>query len=412
MRINPNVITFIVYGLLYDTVINMWKPFSAKFLQRLGGTAAEISLLSSLPGIVAALVLFPAAMLIAKLKNKKRVTAAFFFMSRIMLFFVALIPMVPEQFRPALFLIVISVMNLPDAISQTSLQSYLGDIFEGNVRASAIGLRLKFSNVFIPLVTLLTGAALSFFPKTPGEVINTYQVFFIGAFIIGIAEIAVFTRFREIRRDDMGAPGASAAHPSPSLKIIKSIFRDKKFVRFLVSTLIFYFFWHSCWSICTIYQVQYLKANEMWLAVFALASGIGTFFSAGFWNKLIYKRGNAFCLSVSACLMGVSILLYVVSRSVYPMLFVCVFSGFAQMGLNVSLLNGLLQNTPSDNKIVYIGVYNTFINMSLFVAPLVSFFVLSAVGIYITLAIYGTLRICGGGILYLEHLREKREKNS
>ena len=38
---NPNVTIFIIYGLLFDAVVNLWKPFSAKFLERLGGGGSQ-----------------------------------------------------------------------------------------------------------------------------------------------------------------------------------------------------------------------------------------------------------------------------------------------------------------------------------------------------------------------------------
>jgi len=70
-----NVWTFIMYGLLFDMVNNLWRPFSVRFLERLGGTEFEISLLSALPGLVGAIVLLPGAILFRRFTNKKRATA-------------------------------------------------------------------------------------------------------------------------------------------------------------------------------------------------------------------------------------------------------------------------------------------------------------------------------------------------
>jgi hypothetical protein len=86
-------------------------------------------LLSALPGAVAALVLLPGAAIFRKFTNKKRATAAFILISRAVLLLIALVPTLPPEIRPLLFVIFVAIMNCPDALSQTSLQSFLGTVF-------------------------------------------------------------------------------------------------------------------------------------------------------------------------------------------------------------------------------------------------------------------------------------------
>ena len=87
-RLNPNISVFIVYGLMHDVFLHMYRPFAVKFLERMGGTDFHIALLSALPGLGAALALLPGAVIIGRHKSKQKLTSAFFLVSR---FFILLI---------------------------------------------------------------------------------------------------------------------------------------------------------------------------------------------------------------------------------------------------------------------------------------------------------------------------------
>lgn len=403
---DPNVLTFIYYGLLFDTVVNLWKPFSVKFLERLGGGSLEISLLNALPGLVAAAVLLPGAVFLSRRGKTKKMTAAFILISRAMLAVVAFVPMLPASVRPLLFVILIAVMNCPDALSQTSLQSFLGSVFTGPVRAQAITLRNKFGNAAVPLVTIVTGLAITYLPATEQQRMLLYQIFFVIAFLVGLLEVFVFNRFKET---PPAYNAGQAAAVNINLTVLRSILRDKRFFAFIGPVLLFTFFWQAGWPLCSIWQVDNIKANELWFAIFSLASGAGAFATAGFWQKFIRKRGNAITLVFSAFMIAFNLLLFPLSPNVWVLALVSPFGGFATIGLNTALLNGVLESTPDENRLVYLAFYNTAVNISLFFAPIFAHLLMSATGIKYAFYIVILGRALSAGVITLmQHIRRKR----
>lgn len=400
-RINPNIIVFIAYGLLFDTVINVWKPFAIKFLQLIEGGEFLVSLFYSLPGIIAAVSLLPGSIFIARLKKKKRFTSILFFISRSILLITAFVPLLPPGIRPLVFVLLISVMNFPDAVSQTSLQSFLGEVFDGRVRSQAISMRNKFGNVVVPMVTLLTGFIISYLPGSPAQRLLFYQAFFVVAFLVGMIEISMFQRFKE--KDD--APdeiGAEAAEPRRAdLATVKKVFADKKFTRFLSTTMVFTFFWQAGWPLCGIYQIKNLGASEIWLAIFTVASSIGAFSSAGFWTRTISRKGNAKALFLAAALIAGNLFLFPFAPNLIVMALVSFYSGFAVLGINTCLLNGLLDATADDNRVVYLGVYNTCANISLFISPFAAHVLNGMFGIRIALVLLAVGRFLGSFLILL-----------
>ncbi|MCL2699246.1 MAG: MFS transporter [Defluviitaleaceae bacterium] len=411
-RLNPNITVFITYGLLFDVFFNMYRPFATKFLERMGGTAFHIALFNALPGLGAALVILPGAIILSRRKSAQKLTSIFFLISRLFILLIAFVPTFPIELQPLLFILFISLMNLPEAVAQTSLQSFLGVVFDGRVRSTAITLRNKFGNIAVPAITLATGLIIGLLPRSDAERILYYQSFYVAAFIISLFEISRFLKLKELPLKKMASPLPTPVEEEPKskpgFKTALQITKEPKFKLFLITTMVFQFTWQAGWPIVTIYQIKTLGANELWLAAFAVIAGITSFLCAGRWNKLIYKRSNGLALIIAAFFMAVNMFLFAAAPSLPVLLIVSVFTGISTIGLNITLLNGMLEATPSENRIIAIAVYNTFANISLFLSPFFANAILELTGITNALMLIGVARALAGGLLLVVYLRAKK----
>jgi len=406
-----NVWIFIMYGLLFDMVNNLWRPFAAVFLTRLGGTEFEIAMLSSLPGLVAAAVLLPGAILFRRFTNQKRATATFILISRAVLLFIAFIPALPPAVRPLLFVILVAIMNCPDSLSQTSLQNFLGTVFSGQMRGQAIAMRTKFGQAIIPVVTISTGLAITFLPnlgQNPDELrMVLYQIFFVGAFLLGIVEVIVFNR---LQVPEYMQNQENTTEPRLSgLAITKEILKNKKFRRFVIPTICFAFTWQAGWPLNSIYQIMTLQATEMWFAIFALTSGIAAFTSGTFWQKILHKHGNSRVFIIAASLITINMFIFPIIPNVQVMAVFSAFTGMSAVGMNMALLNGLLDAAPDENRMTYLAFFNTIMNLSLFTAPFLAHTMLSIFGLTTAMFLVGFLRV-GGVLVVLAGYKLKKIK--
>ncbi|MCL2372666.1 MAG: MFS transporter [Defluviitaleaceae bacterium] len=397
-----NVWTFILYGLMFDMLNNLWRPFAVVFLERLGGSAFEIALLSALPGLVAAIVLLPGAILFRKFTNKKRATAAFIMISRACLLVIAFVPALPNELQPLLFVVLVALMNCPDALSQTSLQSLLGEIFSGTTRGQAIALRTKFGQAIIPVVTISAGLAITFIPSTEEQRMIMYQIFFIGAFLLGLVEVWIFNQLKsgEAAFPREGTLEAAPLEPSP-LATIRAISKDKTFRAFVAPAILFAFTWQAGWPLVSIHQAITLGATEIWFAVFALVTGFSAFLSGPFWQKLLRKYGNNTVFVVAAALLALNMFAFPIVPNVQIMTAVSVLGGISAIGINTALLNGVLGATPDKNRMMYLAFYNTVLNISLFIAPFIAHLLFSLVGNMYAMFIVGGLRFGATFVLWL-----------
>jgi len=394
-----NVWIFILYGLLLDTVNNLWRPFSAKFLVRLGGGEFEITLLNALPGLVAAIVLLPGAMLFRRFTNRQRATAAFILISRAILLGIAFVPMLPPVVRPVLFVVLVAIMNCPEALSQTSMQSFLGTVFEGTTRGQAIALRTKFGQAIIPVVTIITGLIITYLPSTDEQRILLYQIFFVAAFIVGVLEVRMFNRLK------VSVPAAPAR--SSDMALIPIIIKDRRFLAFFIPAIIFTFTWQAGGPIFAIHQVMTIRATEMWLAVFTLASCAAAFASGGLWQRWLRSRGNNAVFVIAASLLSANLIFLPLITNVQLMALFSIFTGFSTIGITVAILNGVLEASPDENRMMYVAFFNMATSISLFLAPFFANALLSFVGDTYTMLIVGVMRGGGAVLIWLAHKRSK-----
>jgi len=403
-----NVWIFIMYGLLFDMVNNLWRPFSIKFLERLGGSEFEIALLSALPGLVAAIVLLPGAIVFRRFTNQKRATATFILISRAMLLLLAMVPTLPPAVRPMLFVVLVAIMNCPDALSQTSLQNFLGTVFSGQMRGQAIAIRTKVGQALIPMVTISAGLAITFLPNTDEQRMFLYQAFFVGAFLLGVVEVLVFNRFKVpvYAQQHAKSPSSCARHPAQSRRTqdpppsLRAMLCDKRFRRFFIPTICFAFTWQAGWPLVNIYIVMNLQATEMWFAIFALIGGVTAFFSGTFWQRILRKHGNNMCFVVAAALLAANQFFFPLIPNVQIMALFHIFTGFSAIGINTALLNGVLEATPDENRMTYLAFFNTLMNISLFLAPFFAHLLLSLMGVRVAMVAVGVMRFGGMVVIW------------
>ena len=397
-RIDPNILIFVKYGLLFDLMFNLYRPFSVKFLTRLGGNEFHISLFNSIPGVVAVFALIPGALFISRFRDKKIITAILFGISRLFLLFFLFTPFLPSNLQPLLFICLIGIMNLPDSISQSSLQSYLGDIFDGRSRGIAISARSKFGTIVVLFVTFSTGLILGFVPRNYSQIIFLYQIFFALAFTVGIFEIITFLKFKpakKIKTNEISNEKKS------SFTSFKSIIKNKNFVKYLFCIILFHITWHAGWPLGSIIQIIELGANEVWLSLFAVINGFFAFFSVSFWNKLQSKKGNNFTLTVAAFMVAFNAIVIAIAPNNFFMIFTFVIGGAAGIGATMSILNGLLELTPNDGRIFYFGIFNTLVNISLAASPFIAHYLITLTNARTAFMFVGVGRFITAGVMFL-----------
>lgn len=398
-----NLRTFIVYGVLFESMTNLYKPFAVKFLERIGGTDLDISLFNAIPGFVMMLAVIPGALMVRRHIHIQESTGKMIFWSRFFVLLFAGIPFLPTAFQPMGFIVLTSLMNFPNAIYTSNFQSFLGDIFDDDERASAIAQKSKYAILAVMLVTLISGQILGNVPHTESQRLLIYQIFFILSFALGLAELKVFKKFK--------VRVVEAHTQAPLRSAWATVFQNKAFISFTGCSLIFHFGWQMAWPLFSIYMIKNLGAEEMWLSVIAIASAISMYFSYPFWSRQIAQKGNDHVIAVTTMGMALTPILYGLSPNLYVLTPVAAITGYFTAGTMTVLLNGLLEVATGKERLLTIAFYSTLTNLSLAVSPFVGHYFLQHYSIYAALGVAACVRALGSLAFFVrKSIRVKRTR--
>ena len=149
----------------------------------------------------------------------------------------------------------------------------------------------------------------------------------------------------------------------------------------------------------------------MWVSLLNLANTSGSLIGYGFWVRQIHKRGNLKTLFISSLGIFVVPLAYALSKSLMTVAAFNLLTGAVFSGVNLALLNTLLEVTPEDKKATYIAYYTTAVTSSAIVAPMVGVWFLNLLGFFWTFIACAVMRFLGSFVFLIVNIIENRIAN-
>ena len=398
-----NIKYYVLNGILFTIVTNLYKPFAQKFIFRLEGSEFHVSLFNALPGMIGMFAIIPGIVFMSRAVSKKKITGIFFFLSRLFILSFALVPFLPEHYRPLLFVLLAGFMSFPESISTTAIQNFVAEAFAEKDRAFAIASKNKYSALVSFVSLLILGQIIERLGTTDSKTIIVYQVFFVAAFLLGIYEIVALMRIRESSPVEIDRIDVKSS--------LQEIFKNKRFKLFLSCSLLFHFGWQMGWSLFSIYQIKYLGATEAWITISNVSSGIAMFMSYGYWERLITKKGNCYAIALATTGMAATPIMYAWSPNLYVLTVAGVIMGFFTAGTTTTVLSSLLDAAPEKSRLMYVAVHATLTNATLAIAPLLGDSILRHSNIYVALYMVAIARFIGSSAFYIRERWSKRVVN-
>ena len=404
----------IMEGIVYTMIINLTVPFTQMFAKRMGGSDLHTALLNAVPPLVAIFTLIPCGMLIERINKKKQTVLYLLCIVSVFYAAIAFVPMIPHEGKVLAFVVLIGLMNWPGALYLTTWQSYFADNFRGSYANRVYTVRSRFSALFGLLTVLVTGILLTYIPKSDGERLILYQIFYGICFLLTIVQITFFsrTKSRKWRHTDISEREKHDVKPSHlTLKdTFAGMLRNKRYLIFCICGFVFHFSWQMAWPIFFIYNSDYMYLNEFQFGLLNVAVGAAQFLSLTMWNKLIEKMGSNRILIFGATGLALIPLFYSMLLSFPVLIIMNIASGVFLAGFNLTLFLSLLDTLPKEKKTVYISVFNTITSITGFFAPLTGLWLYNRTNIFLAMAISGLLRLFGSLLYYLRWRKSKAER--
>lgn len=407
---NSGAMFLILEGIVFTMIINLYNPFIQMFAKRMGAENIHIALLNAVPPLVAIFVLIPCGILIERINRKKQTVLVLLFINSLFYAAIAFVPIIPHQAKVLAYVILIGLMNWPGALYVTTWQSFFADNFKGSYANRIYSVRSKYGTFFGLLTVLVTGLLLTAVPKSDGERLFMYQIFYGACFALTLLQLFFFSRVNEQQDIQLEFQPPQIADDSTTLSTeetdrvhVKSsgifnktdlakMLSNKPFIIFCLCGFVFHLTWQMGWPLFFIYNANYAGLNELQLSLLSVAAGLTQFLSYSVWNRLIDKKGCSLLIIFGAAGLAVNPLFFTTLQSFGVILLANIFIGIFGAGFTLTLFCGLLETLPSGKNTVYISVFNTLTNITGFIAPLIGVWIYNNTNIYLAMGLVGLFR--------------------
>lgn len=381
-------------GVTALVAINLVSPFLGIYALRMGATHTQVGLLSSLPALVSLFLAVPGAALVERREDKQRFTVWLVLLSRFLYLSLALVPLFARPSQPMVLLVFVALMTVPTAVLNVAWQSLIGYAIPADRRADAFASRNLWMTFSGMVAVVAGGYIMDALPYPRG-----YQAAFSLAVLAGLLE-AWFMRNLHVPLAEALPAAVSPAGPAepvneagrsgrrephshrdpqsttgfaPWQNLRREWHRvtaNRPYFWFLLATLYFHFVWMGPWPLWTIYRVDFLHANNVWMSVATVAGAVGSMVTFHWWSDFSKRKGNNAALVLAAAGLTVLPAVWVPVRSLWVATIFDFLGGFAGAGVNLALLNRLLEVASHERRTADVAYFNVAVQLAATVAPM------------------------------------------
>jgi MFS family permease len=400
------------------------QPYVKKLAIELGATDLQLGYLSSWPNLVSIVAVLGVAGMVARSKEKSKVTGQIVLAGRFAALGAAAVPYLPETLRVWALIIFWVLFSVPASAAGAPVQSLIAEIFGPNERGRVLARRQSAATVAGSSVGLLSGWILDQYLAYP----LGYQIMFCLSFLAALVEVYYLWQLREpvwqaptaaasggaAVAEVAASQGPSAAEGAPEragrFAAYLKVFRHRPFLLFLICSLPFHFTWQMAWPLFDRYQISYLGANNTWVQIINLANSSGAFFVYPIWQRLAERYGNQLMLGVATLFLGLAPFLTALATGPATLAAINLFLGIGVSGVVLLLMNTMLDVSPSEDRPIYLAVHTALVAVTGTIAPLVGALLMSVLPIRLGLMLCTLFRLTTGCSFFLLSWREKRRK--
>lgn len=361
----------------------------------LGATNYQVGLISSIPPLITLLMTIPAALLLNKAVEQKKLVAFSVLLARLVFLMIIFVVFLPGAIASWILLALIAFMSIPNTTANMGWQALIGNIIGDDRRARFFSDR----NRMLTIVGLISTLTIGIVMRDATGNATAYQILFIFALFFGLLEVYFLLRHEEGEREQKEEKKSAMNW---------SIFKDAGYVRFLIVALCFNFGWQMAWGLFNIYNVRYAEATIFWVSMFNVGSMVAQIFSFPLWRKWSEKYGNMRVFVLVAFGMSTAPFLTALSTNYIYLTWMYALSGVFVSGTVLILFNLLLENSPKENRTYCITSYNVLLAIIAFIAPQIGIWFLDVFSMDVAMNVTSLVRFCAAvGFLYVFMKRNK-----
>ncbi len=336
---------------------------------RLGASDKLLGLRVAIPSLLVVLLRIPAAQIMERTSDRKRLIVRSLFAGRAFYFLIFLLPWLGalpliKQIPPATILVwTVICISIPSALSQAGWDSFFADVVPAGRLARVVSSRSTMTNLMTLAVVPLLGIWLDWAPFP-----MNYQLIFLLAFLG--AMLSTWHINKIVVPETGRLPNRKV--PALNLREVKRILlENKEFAALVLGTFVYQWAISIASPLFTIYFVDNLGASDSWIGYRMTLASLVSIIAYRIWPRQIERKGERAILILAAPLMALFPLLTGLTHVLMPNMFIVMIPRFFGSAVMIARYGILLRVCPADRRPTYIAIYAIVVNIAAFLAPLV-----------------------------------------
>jgi len=363
-KIKRSLTFSIIDGSFFNIMDGFTTPFIAPYALFLKASNLVISLLASVPDLVASVFQLSAIKANEAFKSRKLLIVLVVLLQALFWLPLLFIPKLIENGASGLavlgFMCLIAMLGY---FVGPLWRGMMGDLVAEHERGSFFSKRNQIIAVVGFISTFVAGAVLQHYSTT--NTLKGFTILFIIAFIARtFSGIFLFLMYEK---------KSFSAKPA---YMRKDTFTLRNFLRNLKKTdygkfVLFVCFFRIAVSLAApffvVYELRYLGFTYMQFTILCAAEVLASFLLLGVWGRMNDNQGSKMVMLITGFLIPLVPLLYLASANFYFLLIVSLLSGAAWGGFNLAVSNFMFDASTPENRVRYVSYFNLLHGIAIFI---------------------------------------------
>ncbi len=397
---------YLVLEIFWATFLGAASTFNTAFAIRLGATDAQIGLLSSLPALLALVVLIPAGRIINRLKKPKPWLLGSLALYRTGFLVIAIIPWLKFAGIPSGTLLVfwLVILSIPVHFFNVGFYPMLSDVIPPHDRANVFTYRNVIYNATLSVTVFLFGQWLN-----RVEFPINYQLMYVVTYFVSLLSLYFLIKVQVPEKPvHIPVQEPQGSIPERWVGMRKNLAAYPEFNKFVLNTFLHSFGLWIVGPLYMLYYVRVLEATDAWIGLQGAVASLSTIAGFVIWRKWMQRLGEPRTLRITIVLAGLTPLLVGLSGSLTVILIWIALSGLIAGGISLSHLSTMFRVTPEHDKAGFTAIYMTIMNIGAFVAPMLGVWLSERYGFALVLVACGLFSILGSFSFWLWPVRSEQ----
>ncbi|MBL7164976.1 MAG: MFS transporter [Dehalococcoidales bacterium] len=354
-------------GASHSAMLGLTQNYVVPFALAFRATTAQIGLLSSIPSLIMAFSQLTAPFLARRAGSRKNFILPVALIHALIWLPILLIPYIFPGDKMWWLIGLMSLSAVFNSLANPAWGSLMADLVPENTRGRYFGQRAKICGFVTLVFSFAAGGLLQW---TTGNPFIGFSVIFGSAMLFRLISWYFLSKMHE------PLLSKTEKYHGNLLSAVKKMW-PSNLGRFIIYVALVNFATLLCGPFFAVYMLRDLQFNYFTYVTINATASIATIAFMTFWGKRADRAGNIKVMRITAFLIPLVPVLWLVSKEVYFLIPIQILAGFAWSGFNLVSSNFLYDVSPRENRTQNIAIFNAINGLAMCLGALTGGFLVS-----------------------------------